>query len=396
MGIAGLAALALTLVAGVNLAMVGYLLLLTIAAVSGDRSRRANGGGRGKFAILVPAHNEEAFVRRLLQSLRTLDYPPSLYDVYVVADNCEDRTAIVARSHGANVFIRHDTSREGKGYALEWLLERIRGTGSRYEAYVVVDADSVLSRNFLRAMDARLERGSAVVQSYYSVLNAGQSPLATLRYIALAALHYARPLGRARLGLSCGLKGNGMCFVADVVERFGFRSFTLAEDAELHLLLVQRGLRVDFAPEASVLADMPTTFAQAASQNTRWERGRLLLARRHALGLLAEGLRRRDLVRVDAAIEQLIPPLSVLLALSALCGAVASLVGSTTPAYLGALAAGGIALHLLVAMRLVHAPSRAYFALAYAPVYALWKAALYARALLPGGPKRWIRTERAS
>src|SRR3712207_8306740 len=116
-------------------------------------------------------------------------------------------------------------------------------------------------------MDARLEAGSFVVQAYYSVLNADGSALAGLRYAALAALHYLRPLGRSALGLSCGLKGNGMCFAREVLDRFSWRWYTLAEDVEFHLALVKEGIRVDFAPAATVLADMPVTFAQARSQN---------------------------------------------------------------------------------------------------------------------------------
>src|ERR1051325_5742949 len=119
-------------------------------------------------------------------------------------------------------------------------------------------------------MDARLSSGSQVIQAYYSVLNAAASPLATLRYIALAAIHYLRPLGRSVLHLSIGLKGNGMCFSAPVLERFGWNWFTLAEDVEFRLALVRAGLRVDFAPDTWVLANMPVTLDQAASQNARW------------------------------------------------------------------------------------------------------------------------------
>ena len=150
-----------------------------------------------------------------------------------------------------------------------------------------------------------------MIQVYYTVLNVGESPVAALRYAALAAVHYLRPLGRARLGLSCGLKGNGMAFLAPVLDQHGWEWFTLAEDVELHLALIAAGLKVDFVPETTVLADMPVTFAQAESQNERWERGRLEMLRQRGLALLLDGLRLRDPVRVDAVVEQLIPPLSV-------------------------------------------------------------------------------------
>jgi 1,2-diacylglycerol 3-beta-glucosyltransferase len=252
-----------------------------------------------------------------------------------------------------------------------------------------------VAANFLRCMDARLEAGSQVIQAYYSVLNPGDSPLAALRYAALAAVHYLRPLGRSALGLSCGLKGNGMCFAASVLERFAWRWFTLAEDVEFHLALAHAGIRVDFAPETSALADMPITFAQATSQNARWERGRLQLLRHHVPGLLAEGVRRRSLLRLDAAAEQLIPPLSVPFALGGLCLAMGLGLGASLPAKLAALSLGGQLVYLLAGLLLVRAPLSTYFALRHAPVYVAWKVALYGRSLLRTDSMRWIRTARA-
>jgi cellulose synthase/poly-beta-1,6-N-acetylglucosamine synthase-like glycosyltransferase len=192
-----------------------------------------------------------------------------------------------------------------------------------------------------------------------------------------------------------------MCFAAPVVERFGWRWFTLAEDVELHLALVQAGLRVDFAPETTVLADMPVTLTQAGSQNARWERGRLYLLRHRVPALLAEGLRRRSLLRLDAAAEQCIPPLSVPFAGGFLCLVAAGLLGAPLAAGLAALSLAGLAAYLLGALALVRAPLRTYRALGLAPLYVAWKLALYARALgaqLLAQPAHipWVRTARTA
>lgn len=213
---------------------------------------------------------------------------------------------------------------------------------------------------------------------------------------ALAALHYLRPLGRRRLALSCGLKGNGMAFAAPVLQRVGWEWFTLAEDVELHLALVEAGYRVDFVAETTVLADMPVTFAQAASQNERWERGRLDMLRQRGGRLLLDGLRSGDAVRADAAVEQLIPPLSVPVVLSGL-GIVAGLVLRSRPTTLLA----GFSLlgqlgYLLAGLALVRAPWRVYAALSYAPAYVGWKVWLFGRALVTRGAGRWVRTARTS
>src|SRR5262245_28516768 len=144
-----------------------YLDILAISAIVSARRRRHDSAllrvspdEAHHFAILVPAHNEELLLGRLLDSLARLDYPPDRYTVHVVADNCTDATAPLARAAGATVFERNDTSKRGKGFALHWLLEQMSKAGMRPDAYVVVDADSVVAPDFLRAMACELARGA--------------------------------------------------------------------------------------------------------------------------------------------------------------------------------------------------------------------------------------------
>ncbi|HEX8968776.1 MAG TPA: glycosyltransferase family 2 protein [Chloroflexota bacterium] len=389
----GLTALVVPLLV-LQVLMVSYLLLLTVAALAARPGTLSPGQGRRRFAILVPAHNEEAVLGRLLTSLDGLDYPRDAYDVCVVADNCDDATASIARDFGARVYERFDAVEQAKGFALRWLLQELSREGRSYDAFVVVDADSVLAPNFLRCMEARLGRGARVVQAYYSVLNAEQSAIAGLRYAALAAVHYVRPLGRSVLGLSCGLKGNGMCFDAAVLHEFSWRWFTLAEDVEFHLALVERGIPVEFAPETWVKADMPLTLAQSTSQNSRWERGRLQLVRQYVPRLIWNGLRRRRWLQVDAALEQLIPPLSVPFALAAATIAAAALGGLPSLAWLGLACLAGYALYLICGLVLVRAPLRIYVALGMAPMYIAWKVWVYARSMLGVRSTLWVRTAR--
>src|SRR5579871_3601390 len=260
-----LLAASVALVVTLQVLLVSYLLFLTVAAAAFGRRRiPAAAASRRSFAILVPAHNEEAVIGRLMASLNALDYPDDKFDICVVADNCDDATAAIARGARARVYERHTQDERGKGFALRWLLGELEREGRTYDAYVIVDADSILAPNFLQAMDARLAHGARVVQAYCSVRNADQSAGAGLRYAALAAVHYLRPLGRSVFGWSCGLKGNGMCFEASIFHEFTWRWFTLAEDVEFHLALVERGVSVQFAPETWVKADMPVTLQQSA------------------------------------------------------------------------------------------------------------------------------------
>ncbi|HEY6202660.1 MAG TPA: glycosyltransferase family 2 protein [Candidatus Limnocylindria bacterium] len=373
-------------------AMAAYLLALSAAAFTKRRAPPAEAAHRTHFAILVPAHDEALVIERLLASLTAQRYPRDHYDIHVVADNCGDETAALSRRAGAIVHERKDDQRRAKGHALRWLLDIVRAGG--YGAYLVFDADSVVAPDFLARMDARLATGSLVLQAHYTVLNGADSPVAAVREAALASLHYVRPLGRSALGLSCGLKGNGMCFEARTLDRHGWGSVGLAEDVELHLALVRRGVRAEFAPEAVVRADMPLTLAAAYSQNVRWEAGRLASVRGDVVWLLRDGLVARDPLLVDAAIEQLVPPLSVAVAVAAACAFVGVVTGNAAAAALGVFAMTGLMVHVLSGLMAVRAPVTVYRALLLTPAYIVWKLILYARATVTPAGQAWVRTER--
>lgn len=375
--------------------MVLYLDLLSVAALRW-RHTPAPAATRQRFAVLIPAHDEELLLPRLLESLARLDYPNDRYDVHVVADNCTDSTASVASRRDARVHERHDEQAQGKGYALQWLLSRLKDelTSTPYDAYIIVDADTIVSPNFLSVMNDHLARGDAAIQCYYGVLNSGDSWPSALRYAALALYNGLRPRGRDTLGLSAGLRGNGMCFASSVVERFGWGAFTLAEDAEFHLRLVEAGIRVAYAPDATVLAEMPTSLRQARSQNVRWERGRLQMLHRFGPRLLHDGIARRDPVRLDAMAEQLIPPLSVLTGtVTAMC-ALTTILRAHGARRLAVVVLLGQIMYVLTGLFLAKANLRVYLALMFTPLYVVWKLWVYVAAAMHLRDERWVRTAR--
>lgn len=396
MGLVMVAAAALSVAcAGLVCLSGAYFLILTLASLRYRKPRKGGRSPRTKFAVLVPAHNEEALLPRLLHSIARAEYPGQLLDVYVVADNCSDGTARVALEGGALPLERRDSQRRGKGYALQWLLQAVRGMGRSYDAFVFLDADCVVSAGFFAALDARFQAGSRAVQGYYTVAGPLTSPAVALRAMALALKHYVRPLGRQALGLSCGLFGTGMAFSRPVMEAHGWRAFSLAEDVEHFLRLTEDGIRVDFAPDAVVWGHMPGSLRDSRSQNLRWEKGRLQMARKHALPLLWQGLRRGDPRRVDAALEQTVPPLSLLLVLGVLAFLLAALSSAVWPLALAAAANATLWGHIVAGTAIAGAPPRMWACLAYAPWFVLWKLAIYAVALLPGR-REWVKTERGS
>jgi len=397
--------------------LVGYLLVLTLSAKRASQiTPLAPGKQPHKFLILIPAHNEELLLPSLLSNLNHLDYPKSHFEIHVVADNCSDQTETVAQQGGAVVHPRENRDQTGKGYALNWLFNQLGQQVVDADAILILDADSIVSDGFLRVMSARLAAGDRVIQSYYSVRNPDHSWNSGLRYAALAVLHYLRPQGRMVLGGSVGLKGNGMVFRKEIMQQHSW-SASITEDIEFHMSLILAGERVTFAPDAIVWGEMPNTLSKSASQHDRWEQGRFQMARRYIPKLVREAViafrhkkYSRAFVLLDAAMEHIIPPFSVMVGLSVvfLLASLISLflnpifVGPNTHAILlvifnislGFILFLGQGIYLFSGLRMVRAPKNIYYALVFAPVLMGWKIARYFLVLRRRDQPDWVRTSR--
>lgn len=373
-----------------------YLVALTLCAAVERQTRRPvmrSSGHPTRFAVLVPAHNEEAVIERLLSSLSDVDYPADSLDIYVIADNCDDSTELLAQAAGVKVLVRRDAQLHGKGYALRWALECL--PLHEYDAVVIVDADSRVARDFLSVLDGYMTRGAQAVQAYYDVLNTS-TMAASLRFIAFALLHFVRPLGKSLFGGSAGLKGNGMAFSCRLLNMTKWRAFSVTEDAEQHIHLLLHGVRVKFAPEARLWAEMPVSLGGARTQNLRWEAGRLSLARRWALPLLSLGVRRRSIAMIDTAAELLVPPLSAVVTLAGLISLAGWLLGNIALLVTGVASLTGLGMHVVIGLALAEAPFSVWRSLGIAPLYIVWKLWIYGQALLGAGSQKWVRTPRVS
>jgi 1,2-diacylglycerol 3-beta-glucosyltransferase len=381
--------------------MVAYLMFLTFAAQRAPvRTTISSGDPMHQFVFLIPAHNEERLLPTLLTSLGELDYPPSHYTVHVIADNCTDRTAEIARGMKAISHERFNTTQVGKGYALQWLLDQLLLSEVPFDAAIILDADSVVSPNFLRVMNAKFNHGGRVIQAYYAALAPERTWAVGMRAAALAAIHYLRPQGRMTIGASAGLKGNGMLFHRTLLQQHRW-SASVTEDIEYHMALILSGERVLFAPDAIVQAEMPSGLRAARSQNIRWEQGRIELARHYIPRLLQAtwvGIRGQGvaspLVLVDAVMEHIIPPFSFLVGMSVLLLLTAFFLGSSLGILLAVLLLLGESSYLLAGLIMSGASKEVYFSLLYAPAFLLWKCWLYLRVLLRVDRQDWVRTAR--
>jgi 1,2-diacylglycerol 3-beta-glucosyltransferase len=387
-----------SLLALAALPVVAASLYLAMLAVFARQSRAAvSSDGRSllRFDIVVPAHNEEHEIAQTVASLKALDYAVDRVRVIVVADNCTDRTAEVAAAAGARVLVRQDLENRGKGQALSYAFRKCLDEGFA-DAVVVVDADTVVTPNLLRAFASRLEQGAQVLQADYGVRNVKSSWRTRLMTIALAAFHGVRSLARERLGLSCGLRGNGMAFSQRLLRAQPPSAFSIVEDLEYGLQLGYAGIRVQYVPEATVRGYMAVSEQGSRSQRRRWERGRQALVRQHVPRLLRQAWRNRDWMLFDLALDLVVPPLGQILLIT-LAGLAVSVLavgfGSSIAAWLWTASLAGLSIHVLKAWAVSGAGAAGLLDLMWVPAYVVWKMTLRFRDK-GRTPEEWVRTTR--
>jgi GT2 family glycosyltransferase len=285
------------------------LYLLGLTWLSARRAPSPASSRKTFFDVIVPAHNEASEIGTTIASLQALGWPSDRFRILVVADNCTDATASIARDAGATVLERQDLTRRGKGYALAHAFNWSRADG-RADAVAIVDADSVVSANLLESFATRIESGTRALQAHYGVLNAMDSWRTRLMAIALASIHKVRSRARERLGLSCGIRGNGWCVTHALLDEIPYRSFSLTEDVEFGVELGLAGYRVAYCDESDVNGKMVTSEQASRSQRQRWEGGRIGLIREKVPALLREAVARRSLICLDLALDLLVLPLS--------------------------------------------------------------------------------------
>lgn len=249
-----------------------------------------------RYGVIIAARNEEKVLPELIKSIKCQTYPADLIDIYVVADNCTDQTAEVARSLGATVFERQNKERVGKGYALEFLFEKIEAQkGIRaYDAYMVFDADNVLRANYIEEMNKAYHTGYKIITSYRNSKNYGKNWISA--GYALWFLRESRHLQNPRciLGCSAAISGTGFLVDSSIIERNGgWKYFLLTEDIELTADCITHGDYVGYCHEAELFDEQPETFRQSWRQRKRWAKGMFQVIRHYGFRLLKGSLRLR-------------------------------------------------------------------------------------------------------
>ncbi len=367
-----------------------------LSALFALREEPESGASPQRMVVLVPAHDEEAVIAATLGDIRSeLNGADALL---VVADNCRDRTAEIARSLGARVIERHDPVRRGKGFALDFGIAHIASDPP--DVLVIIDADCRVEPGAIRRLSRfAMNHGRPAQADNLLALPRGAAPLTSISALAFLVRNRVRPTGLRRMGLPCQLMGCGMALPWEVVRAAPSAGSHLVEDMMMGIDLAARGFAPVYCRGAHVTSPPPKRMHAMRGQRRRWEYGHISTLIERAPKLITHGIAQRRLKLLAMGLDLLVPPLALLaILLSALVGLScwwALSGGSLAPLSLVTTALMLVGLGVLLAWlkfgRQV-LPARYLFAL---PFYILWKVPLYLSFLVRGRQSGWERTERA-
>ncbi|MBS5937322.1 glycosyltransferase family 2 protein [Clostridium sp.] len=269
-----------------------------------------------KFAMIVAAHNEEVVIGRLIESMLHQDYPRELFDIFVIADNCTDNTAKEARKHGVYVYERFNKDDKGKGYALEWMFDKIFKMQKKYDAVAIFDADNLVSKNWCKEINSKMLEGYKVVQGYIDSKNPNDSWIAASYSIAFWTQNRMYQLARANVGLSNQIGGTGFAIDIDMLKELGWGATCLTEDLEFSCKLILNGEKVGWAHDAIIYDEKPLTLKQSWVQRRRWMQGFTDVATRYFFKLIKKGIKERKWFIIDCALYSIQPFFTLMLGIS--------------------------------------------------------------------------------
>jgi glycosyltransferase involved in cell wall biosynthesis len=370
------------------------LFVEVVAAILGPESPELQPGERGSVAVLMPAHDESLLIASAIRSI-----VPQLLEhdrLLVVADNCTDDTADIAAAEGAEVVVRTDAERRGKGYALDAGINHLRAVPP--SVVLIVDADCYVSDGAVDRLVRAAGATDSPVQALY-LMQAGADAPAPMRIAEFAWLvkNKVRPEGLNRLGLPCQLTGSGMAFPWAALSGATLATGHIVEDLKLGLELARNGSAPRLCLGALVTSEFPSSSAGVNTQRTRWEHGHLSVISRDGPRYFLHALRARDWKLLAMTLDLCVPPTALLVLLGALswiCGALLSLLTGSAGSFTAANVAVGLIAASVLASWLVYARRLLPFSdLLLGATYALRKIPVYARFIV-ARQMDWVRSRR--
>ncbi|KAF5058758.1 glycosyltransferase family 2 protein [Proteiniclasticum sp. QWL-01] len=297
-------------------AVSSYYIFLTLFSLYQKKRKQLEDGNR-RFAVVIAAHNESQVIRQSVESCLRMDYPKELFDVYVIADNCNDNTKEIASQAGAAVFERFNKTEVGKGYALQWFFDQLLKMNKGYRTCVILDADNLVHPSFLKEMNKKMNQGYKVVQGYLDSKNPDDTYLTGCISMEFWISNRMLKLSRDNLGLSAQLGGTGFAVDTDILEHYGWDATCLTEDLEFTCKLCLNGYKVGWAHEAIIYDEKPLTMAASWRQRKRWMQGFADVFTQYFFPLMNKGIRTGSMIMIDCAFYSIQPILLIIFGISA-------------------------------------------------------------------------------
>lgn len=279
-----------------------YQFIYIVIALIGDKKKKLEhyeAKKLHKFAFIIAARNEQAVIGNLINSIKQQNYPAELIDVIVVADNCTDDTAQIAREHGAICYERFNNMLVGKGYALDYCFNKIVeqfGDYTAYDGYFIFDADNVIDKNYVKEMNKVFDRGYNVITSYRNSKNYDTNWI-TSGY-SLWFIREAKYLNNPRMMLktSCAVSGTGFLVNSSIIKKNnGWKFNLLTEDIQFSVVNILEGEKIGYCENAMFYDEQPTTFKQSWNQRMRWSKGFYQVMFRYGRELIAMMFKKREM-----------------------------------------------------------------------------------------------------
>jgi 1,2-diacylglycerol 3-beta-glucosyltransferase len=377
-----------------------FLALVGLISRSTKNIQSDSSGHSNRFAIIVPAHDEENTILKTIDSCKNIDYPEDKYDVYVIADNCTDHTEKVVLDNGTKCLARNIEELRGKGHALAWAFDKL--SEDNFDAFVIVDADCEIDSNSLSVFDQYISNGDLVLQANDVSANPDDSAMSyavTVGNVIENDLFY---VAKDVLGLPVQLRGTGMVLTKKILQQYPWTADSIVEDMEYSLNLLKNGVRIRFVKETKVSSDFPIHKEQLDVQRTRWA-GNLSFGKKDAIKLMVDGFRKKSLTLIDLGLSFLVLSRPLVLAELILAIIASTLCLLFSP--------GAISTHLFIASLVILSIQIIYFGtgilllglnaqrikfLLTSPIIVFRLALISIKGMLKFGENNWSRTPRDS
>jgi len=347
--------------------------------------------------ILVPAHNEEKIIEKLIHSYKEIEYQKDKFDILIIADNCTDSTEKIAKDNNINCIVRNDNKFRGKPYALEYAIQNIEI--DNYDAFCIIDADTIIDKHFLLEMNNSINQGNEAIQGFFSVMNPEDSWLTRIMTIPGVIKFKIRYNCKNLLNLSCPLMGNGMCFTRAVIKKYGWNAYSITENWEYYIKLALKGQMVRYNEKAIIYSHAVNKMKYGETQRKRWLKGRLGLTSKYLGQIIIKLIKKRDIKMLDVLIELTMPSYSMLLnanllilllSILSLKIGISSIVIVYWCSFLIMLQ-GVIYFNCLI---IAKANLRTWISLLYIPIFLVWKITITIKAIAEFKSKDWEKTKR--